>query len=67
MGKETTTFSKTGINKLPNNKPVLYKIKTKSGNTNYAGIAKRGRVQERIGLGVSTPAMLRKWCTGLNK
>jgi len=48
MGKKTTTFSKTGINKLPNNKPVLYKIETESGNTNYAGIAKRGRVQGRI-------------------
>jgi len=49
MGKKTTTFNKTGIKKLPNNKPVLYKIKTESGNTNYAGVAKRGRVQERIG------------------
>ncbi len=48
MGKKTTTFNKTGIKKLPNNKPVLYKIKTETGNTNYAGIAKRGRVQERI-------------------
>lgn len=49
MGKKITTFNKTGIKKLPNSKPVLYKIKTESGNTNYAGIAKRGRVQERIG------------------
>lgn len=49
MGKKTTTFNKKGIGKLPNNKPVLYKIKTGSGNTNYAGVAKRGRVQERIG------------------
>ncbi|MCH7731726.1 MAG: hypothetical protein IIB44_04310 [Candidatus Marinimicrobia bacterium] len=48
MGKKTTTFNKTGIKKLPNNKPVLYKIKTESGNTNYVGKAKRGRVQERI-------------------
>lgn len=48
MGNKTTTFNKTGIKKLPNNKPVLYKIKTESGNTNYVGIAKRGRVQERI-------------------
>jgi len=32
MGKKTTAFSKTGINKLPNNKPVLYKIKTESGH-----------------------------------
>ncbi len=49
MGNKTTTFNETGIKKLPNNKPVLYKIKTGAGNTNYAGIAKRGRVQERIG------------------
>ncbi|MEA3359077.1 MAG: hypothetical protein U9R17_06690 [Thermodesulfobacteriota bacterium] len=49
MGKKTTAFSKTGINKLPNNKPALYKIKTESDNTNCAGIAKRGRVQEQIG------------------
>jgi len=48
MGKKTTIFSKTGINKLPNDKPILYKIKTESGNTNYAGIAKRERVRERI-------------------
>ena len=48
MGKKTTTFNKTGIKKMPNNKPVLYKIKTESGNTNYVGKAKRGRVQERI-------------------
>jgi hypothetical protein len=39
MGKKTMTFNKTGI------KPVLYKIKTKSGNTNYAekGDGKGGR------------------------
>ncbi len=48
MGKRTTNFNKTGINKLPNNKPVLYKIKTQAGGTNYAGIAKKGRVQERL-------------------
>ena len=48
MGKKTTNFNKSGINKLPDNKPVVYKIKTESGNTNYVGIAKRGRVQERL-------------------
>lgn len=48
MGNKTITFNKTEIKKLPNNKPVLYKIKTESGNTNYTGIAKRGRVQERL-------------------
>ena len=48
MGKKTTSFNKTGIGKLPNDKPVLYKIQTPSGNTNYAGIAKKGRVQDRL-------------------
>lgn len=48
MRKKTINFNKTGINKLPNDKPVLYKIKTQSGSTNYAGIAKKGRVQERL-------------------
>lgn len=49
MGIKTTNFNKTGIEKLPNNKPVLYKIKTESGSTNYAGVAKKGRIQERLG------------------
>ncbi len=48
MGRKTTNFNKTGISKLPNNKPVLYRIQTPSGNTNYAGIAKKGRVQDRL-------------------
>ncbi len=48
MGKKTTNFNKTGISKLPNDKPVLYKIQTLSGNTNYAGIAKKGRIQDRL-------------------
>ena len=48
MGKKTTNFNKTGIDKLPNDKPGLYKIQTKSGSTNYAGIAKKGRVKARL-------------------
>ena len=48
MGKKTSNFNKKGITKLPNDKPVLYKIKTQSGGTNYAGTAKKGRVQERL-------------------
>ena len=43
-----TKFNKTAIDKLPNDKPVLYRIETDSGNLNYAGIAKRGRVRDRI-------------------
>jgi len=48
MGKKTVVFNGSGLDKLPNDKPVVYKIKTESGNTNYAGIAKRGRIQERL-------------------
>ena len=48
MAKKTVKFNKSGTVKLPKNKPVVYKIKTESGKTNYVGIAKRGRVQERI-------------------
>ena len=48
MARKTTDFNKSGIEKLPNDKPVLYRIQTESGKTNYAGIAQRGRVQERL-------------------
>lgn len=45
---KTIKFNKSSIDQLPNDKPVLYRIKTKDGNINYAGIAKRGRVQDRL-------------------
>ena len=48
MTKKTVNFNQKGINKLPNDKPVLYKIETERGNPNYTGVAKKGRVQERI-------------------
>ena len=48
MVAKTTKFSKSGIGNLPNDKPFVYKIQSKSGKNNYTGIAKRGRVQERI-------------------
>ncbi|MEW6586597.1 MAG: hypothetical protein AB1442_13450 [Nitrospirota bacterium] len=48
MSHKTVNFNQSGTAKLPNNKPVVYKIQTASGKTNYVGIAKRGRVQERI-------------------
>jgi len=41
-------YNKEGVGRLPNDKPVLYRIETESGNLNYAGVAQRGRVQERI-------------------
>lgn len=48
MAKKTVDFNKTGIGKLPNDKPVVYKILTESGGNNYTGIAQRGRVGERL-------------------
>lgn len=41
-------FNKTEIEKLPTDKPILYKITTEGKKLNYAGIAKRGRAQERL-------------------
>lgn len=48
MGTKKVKYTKEGIGQLPNDKPVLYRIETESGNLNYAGVAKRGRVEERI-------------------
>lgn len=48
MSKKTVNFTKRGIDKLPNDKPVVYRIKSEGGKTNYVGEAKRGRVQERL-------------------
>lgn len=43
-----TKYNPSSIDKLPNDKPVLYTIKTKAGNSNYVGTAQRGRVTDRI-------------------
>jgi excinuclease UvrABC nuclease subunit len=48
MATKKVKYNKSCIEKLPNDKPVLYRIETDAGNLNYAGKAKRGRVQERI-------------------
>ena len=48
MGTKRVNFNKTGIGKLPDNKSVVYKIESEGGKNNYTGIAKRGRVQERL-------------------
>lgn len=48
MPRRTVSFTKSGIAGLPDNKPAIYRIQTESGKTNYAGVAKRGRVQERL-------------------
>ncbi len=48
MGRKTVPFNPSGIQKLPENKPVIYRIETAGGRQNYVGVAKRGRVQDRI-------------------
>ncbi len=48
MAKKTVNFSNNGVSKLPNDKPVVYKILSNGGNNNYTGVAKKGRVQERL-------------------
>ncbi len=48
MSKKTVKFNKSGISNIPNDKPVVYKILTDTGKNNYTGIAKKGRVQERL-------------------
>ncbi len=48
MAKKTVKYKSSEIDKLPNDRPVVYKIKTASGSNNYTGIAKRGRVNDRI-------------------
>ncbi len=48
MVKKTVDYNSSGVLKLPKDKPVVYRIKTAGGRTNYVGIAKRGRIQERI-------------------
>lgn len=48
MSTKSTSYNKSGVSKLPDDKPVVYKIQSESGKNNYTGIATRGRVQERI-------------------
>jgi hypothetical protein len=48
MAQKTVSFNPKGIEKLPDNKPVVYKILTGGGKNNYTGVAQRGRVQERL-------------------
>jgi len=48
MGTKTVKYNKQAINQLPNDQPVLYRIKTESGKMNYVGVAQKGWVRERI-------------------
>ena len=48
MAKKTTKYDKSNVQKLPDDKPAVYRIQTEGGKDNYVGVAKRGRVPERI-------------------
>jgi len=48
MGTKKVGYKREKINKLPNNMPVRYDILNKSGNINYIGSAKKGRVRAEI-------------------
>ena len=48
MSTKTVKFTKQGIGKLPTDRPVVYKILTAGNRNIYTGVAKRGRVQERL-------------------
>lgn len=48
MAKKKVKYNKTSIDQLPNDKPVMYEIKTAGDNPNYVGTAKRYRVRDRI-------------------
>ena len=48
MAKKTVDYSRSGVSQIPQNKPVVYRIKDGAGNMNYVGTAKRGRARERI-------------------
>jgi hypothetical protein len=48
MARKTVKFNKTGIGKVPVDKPIVYQIKTAGDKLNYTGVAKRGRAQERL-------------------
>ena len=48
MARKKVRFNRSGIDKLPDDKPVVYRIKTDGGTDNYVGVAKKGRVQDRL-------------------
>ena len=48
MAKKTVKLTKEGIGNLPNDNPAVYKIKNKNNENIYTGVAKRGRVKDRL-------------------
>ena len=48
MGKKTVKFKPQDIEQLPKDKPVVYKILSKSGTNNYTGSSQKGQVRNRL-------------------
>lgn len=48
MGKKTVKMNTDGINNLPNDKPVVYKILNREGENIYTGVAGKGNVHDRL-------------------
>ncbi len=48
VSRKSGTFNKGGIENLAKDKPVVYNIENKQGKTLYTGVAKRGRVVDRL-------------------
>ncbi len=46
--KKSGSFDKDGIGGLAKDKPIVYDIEDKNGKTIYTGVAKRGRVEDRL-------------------
>ena len=44
LRSKTVALTEDGINQLPKNKTIVYKIKDKNGDNIYTAIAKRGKV-----------------------
>ncbi len=48
MSRKTVRLNTEGISRLPNDKPVLYKILGKRDRNLYAGVAGKGNVRRRL-------------------
>ena len=48
MPKRTAKMNTEGIESLPQDKPVVYKILNRQGKNIYTGVAKRGNVRGRL-------------------
>lgn len=48
MGKKTVRLNTDGITRIPNDKPVVYKILSKRDQSLYTGVAGKGNVRDRL-------------------